>query len=129
MVSGVTARVAKRGSGSDIGRDGRRRLDNTGHITCASGALYCVMETAVKVPTGDESSCITEVTDRAAFRAGVSLSSVWREAPLCNQPSQSGDEPDPAPESRLRLAAHRASAQARLVKYNRSIINDPRSEA
>ena len=66
-VSGVTSR----GSDIDTGRDGRGRPDDTGHITGASRALYCAIETVLDVPTGDDSLCVTEVTARAAFRTGM----------------------------------------------------------
>ena len=62
--------MAKRSSGSDTGRVGRRRPDGDGHTTGAGRALYCAAETAAEVPTGEDSSCVAEVTARAAFWAG-----------------------------------------------------------
>ena len=79
--------------------------------------------------TGDvKDRANNEVTARAAFRAGGSSSIARCVVLVADGDGRSGDELDPSPGSRPRLAADRASVQARLVKSDSSIMNGPRRE-
>ena len=126
----MTTWVAKCGSGSDAGKIGCRQLDGTEHILGTCGALCLSVETTAEVPASDDLSGTTRDTARGALRTGGSSSDVRCVVSRGSGANGAGDEWDPVPEFRLRLAAQWALAQAmQLVKYSRSTINDPRKDA
>ena len=111
LTSYATTWVAKGRSSSDTGKINH-------------GALYLSAETTAEGPTSDDLSGTTGDTARGALRTGGLSSDVHCVVSRGSGASRAVDERDPVSEFRLRLAAHWALAQARLVKYRRSIINN-----
>ena len=68
-------------------------------------------------------------TARGALQAGNSSSDLRCLILRDSGTVESDDVGDPVPEVRLRLAVHLASAQARMVKYQRSLMKVPRRDA
>ena len=125
-VSGATSWVVRRGSGSDTGRGGRRQPDGMG--TSPVPAEHCIARRKL-LPRFRRWRLVLRIRGHSPSSFPCRRIGVRCVVPLCDWAGRSGEEPDPAPKSRLCLATHRASAQARLVKYCSSIMKDPRSEA
>ena len=110
LISGVTTWVAKGSSCSHTGKIGRCQLDGTEHILGICGILYLFVKTTAEVAIGDDFANRRIVVRRVlhSIARQRSRSNWWQTGPGPQIP---------------------ATAQAWLVKYSRSIINDPYKDA